>query len=50
MKAFSVKVETATGASVVEVRATGQADAARKALWGFLPGATVVWVNPKAKR
>lgn len=47
MKAFNVKVETATGQQVVvEVRATGQKDAARKALWRFLPGAVVVWVNP----
>jgi hypothetical protein len=48
MRAFIVKVKTPSGERIVEVRATGQKDAARKALWHFLPGAEVVWVMPRA--
>lgn len=46
MRAFSVKIRTAQGVEdTVEVRATGQQDAARKALWRFLNGAEVIWVE-----
>lgn len=38
MRTFSVKVDTTSGRQVVEVRATGRADAARKALWRFVEG------------
>lgn len=47
MRTFIVKVRSAVGTErVIDIRATGRHEAARKALWYELPGAEALWVEP----
>jgi hypothetical protein len=50
VRAFIVKVDTRQGRQEVEVRATSQSDAARRALWRFVGEAEVYSVDRKRKQ